>query len=284
MDWENLRHFAAFATEGSLSGAARRLSVEHATVARRIAALEQELGLKLVDRRGRRLVLTTDGANVSETARRMEQEGEAIARLARAMRTNLTGEVTLSAPSAFTATRLAGPLAALSMRHPGLYIRLLGEARMAALEKREADIAIRLSRPQGDGLVAVRLGQMPFHLYAAPSYLDSTAEADWCFIGSAGAVAQAPQQIWLESQLRGRRISLASDHTEIQRAFAVKGSGVAILPEFEGDAAGAALLRARPQDGAPLSRDIWLVYHGDMKSAAPVQAVLEVLRLGILGT
>lgn len=278
MNWEDLRHFAAFAVEGSLSGAARRLSVEHATIARRIAGLEQELGLKLVDRRGRRLILTADGIRVAQTAQRMEHEGEAIARLAQAMRTNLTGEVTLSAPSAFAATRLAQPLAELSFRHPGLHVRLLGEARLAALEKREADIAIRLSRPQGEGLIAAKLGQMQFHLYAAPHYLDKVTEADWCFIGSVGAVAHAPQQIWLESNLRGRQIGLASDHTEIQRALAIQGGGVAILPEFEGEAAGSALRRARPHDAAPVSRDIWLVYHSDMKAAAPLQAVLEVLR------
>jgi DNA-binding transcriptional LysR family regulator len=73
-DWDDLRHFAALADAGSLSAAARRLRVEHATVARRVAALEATAGVKLVDRRSGRYVLTPDGQRVADHARRIENE------------------------------------------------------------------------------------------------------------------------------------------------------------------------------------------------------------------
>jgi DNA-binding transcriptional LysR family regulator len=129
MDWEDLRHFAAFAASGSLSAAARRLGVEHATVARRIAALEMRLDLKLIDRRGRRLALTADGRRIAAVTDRMETDINAIDRIASGARSDLSGEVTISAPSAYAAAILATPLARLRKRHPDLRVRLLGEAR-----------------------------------------------------------------------------------------------------------------------------------------------------------
>jgi DNA-binding transcriptional LysR family regulator len=276
MDWEDLQHLAAFAAAGSLSGAARRLAVEHATVARRIAALEAGLGLKLVDRRGRRLALTAAGERVAAAATRMAAETEAIARLADGARAALTGEVVISAPSAHAAAVLAPVLVDLQRRHPGLAIRLLGEARIASLERREADIAIRLSRPQQGELTAFKLADMPFRLYAAPAYLAATPEAEWRFIGGDGAMAGAPQQGAAERIAGGRPFGFRSDHAEIQLALARAGGGAAMLPDFlVGDDGG--LVRARPAD-PPVVREIWLVVHSDLRAAAPIRAVIDCLR------
>ncbi|HEY8906263.1 MAG TPA: LysR family transcriptional regulator [Rhodoferax sp.] len=82
LDWENLRHLAALAKGGSLSAAARLLDVEHATVARRITALETALGVRVVDRRGRKLLLTAEGDRLATIAERMEREAMAAERLA----------------------------------------------------------------------------------------------------------------------------------------------------------------------------------------------------------
>lgn len=105
-DWENLRYFAALAQAGTLSGAARQLHVEHATIARRIAALETELNLKLVDRRGRRLSLTVDGERIAALVEHMEKDAQAIDRAAESARSELTGDVTISAPPALAAAML----------------------------------------------------------------------------------------------------------------------------------------------------------------------------------
>src|SRR3990167_8104567 len=144
MDWDDLRHFSAFVAAGSLAGAARALRIEHATVARRIASLEARLKLKLVDRRGRRLTLTPEGEKVAALATDMAETIGAVERLADGARSELNGEVTISAPPAYAALVLAPGLIPLRARHPALRIRLLGETRMASLERREADIAVRL--------------------------------------------------------------------------------------------------------------------------------------------
>ena len=82
LDWESLRFFSAFAREGGLAAAARSLGVEHATVVRRIAALEASLNMKLVDRRGRVYQLTEDGAKVNNYAAQMESASFALQRFA----------------------------------------------------------------------------------------------------------------------------------------------------------------------------------------------------------
>ena len=97
-DWEDLRYFATFAREKSLSAAARHLKVDHATVARRIASLESALNLKLVDRRPRSYDLTANGERIAALGSKMEDEAFAVGRAAMAGQMGLTGEVSVSAP------------------------------------------------------------------------------------------------------------------------------------------------------------------------------------------
>ncbi len=276
MQWDDLRHFAAFVGAGSLSGAARDLGIEHATVARRIAALEEQLGIKLVDRRGRRLTLTPAGERVAALVDQVAETVRAVERVADGSRSELRGRVTISAPPAYAASVLAGRLAPLRARHPNLAICLLGEARSASLSRREADIAVRLSRPEGGDLTAMRIGKMPFHLYTSRGYLEATAEADWEFISSVGAMSTSIQQSELAKLMRSDADLWQSDQVDIQAALAAAGCGVAVLPAFLASR-WSDLVRA--DTGEPLvQRDIWLTLHTDIRTSAPVRAVIEALR------
>lgn len=276
MNWDDLRHFSALATAGSLSAAARTLAVEHATVARRIASLEASLGIPLVDRRGRRWTLTAEGERVAAIAANMENEARAIRRTADGARSELSGTVVISAPPALAALALTAPLVDLQRRHPRLTLRIIGEARAASLDRAEADIAIRLTRPEKGDLTITRLGRVDFRLYASPAYLADTAEENWRFIGSDGPLAQAPQQAALENLAAGRVFAFYSGSLDIQQAAARNGAGIAALPDFMG-LGDAGLVPAVP--GARLvSRDIWLVVHSDLKRAAAVKAVMGQLR------
>lgn len=276
MSWDDLRHFAAFVGTGSLSGAARTLGIEHATVARRIAALEDRLQMKLVDRRGRRLILTPAGEKVAALADQMAETISAVERLADGSRSELRGRVTISAPPAYAASVLAGRLAPLRIRHPNLAICLLGEAHSASLARREADIAIRLSRPEGNELTAMRIGTMPFHLYGSAEYLSTTPKDDWAFIGSVGAMASSLQQAELAKLAKRDDDPWQSDQVDIQAALAAAGSGVALLPEFL-TSRWSGLVRANKGDPI-VTRDVWLTLHTDIRTAAPIRAVIDVLR------
>src|SRR5258706_7618947 len=118
-DWEDLHHFAVFCREKSLSAAARRLQVDHVTVARRIAALEAGLDLKLVDRRARAYDLTPDGLRLSALAERMDDEAFSLDRAARSLQSDLAGDVSVSAPPAMASTVIAPRFGDLRRQHPG---------------------------------------------------------------------------------------------------------------------------------------------------------------------
>lgn len=278
-DWENLRHLAMLAKGGSLSAAARMLGVEHATVARRIAALESELGLRVVDRRGRKLLLTPEGERLAAIASRMETEAMAAERFALAAQEGIRGSVTISAPPAWAAAKLVPPLVRLQAQHPELTIRILGEVKEVQLERREADIAIRLNRPRTGDLSIVRLGQVVFRFYASRAYLDATPPAEWAFIGFGDPfMADSPQSRRLDIFASGRPRRFLSNTIELQVAAARAGAGVAILPDFL--AADEAELVSIDDGHPPLSRELWLAVHTDLRSACAVRAVVETLKSG----
>jgi len=272
MNWDDLRHFSALASAGSLSAAARMLGVEHATVARRIASLEAHLGTPLVNRRGRRWTLTTEGERIAAIANRMEGEARAVRRAADGARSQVSGTVTISAPPALAVEMLTAPLVDLQIHHPELTIRIIGEVRTASLDRSEADIAIRLSRPEEGDLTITKLGNMDFRLYASPDYLAVTAEEEWRFIGYDGVLARAAQQAAIEDFAQGRSFPFCASSLEIAKAAARAGAGIAALPDFMGKS-DIKLVPVFP-DMRLISRDIWLVVHSDVKRAAPVRAVM----------
>ena len=263
------------AREGTLTAAARQLGVDHATVARRVAALEAEIGLKLVDRRARSYQLTDDGRRIAATAAPMEEAAFADARAVQAAKPGLRGEVSISAPPSLANALVAPQLSRLRRRHPGIRIKLIGEKRTASLNRREADVALRLSRPQEPGLIARKIGSFGFGLYGAPDYLKETPRHAFAFIGYDDGMDDAPQQKWLRTVAAGNEIALRSNDLENQAAAARTGLGLAVLPHFlaEGDPR----LKRCDVMPEPPNRDVWLVVHRDIRQAPPVRAVMEFL-------
>lgn len=171
-DWEDMRHFLALAETGTLSGAARLLKVDHATVGRRVSALEQMFDTSLIERLPKRWVLTEAGQRVAVLGQGMQTQAHALERAVKAQHSPLSGTVTLSTPPAFASYFLAPRLQGLRRLYPDLHLTLLGNKAVASLSQQEADIAVRISRPQEASSVARKIGTMEFWLYAAPGYAD----------------------------------------------------------------------------------------------------------------
>src|ERR1051326_4998436 len=169
-DREDIRHFLAVAQSGTLSGAARTLNVDHATVSRRLAALEATLDVRLVDRLPRACRLTAVGRQVLERAREMESGAHGIARLAKAAHAPLVGRVTLSAPPVLGTHLLVERLARFRTEYPDIRLSLLAQGQQISLSRREADVAVRLVRPEEAGSVTRKIGAMAFGLDAHRSY------------------------------------------------------------------------------------------------------------------
>ncbi|TAL97778.1 MAG: LysR family transcriptional regulator [Paraburkholderia sp.] len=273
-DWNDMRHFIALAEAGTLSGAARKLQVDHATVARHIAALELALGETLVDRLARRWQLTDTGREVASVAEGMQAQAHALERAVRARKTTARARVTVSAPPTFASAFLAPRIAGLGLRHPELELILLGNPSFISLGRQEADIAVRLSRPTEMTSVARRVGHVAYALYAAPGYQDLPPEA-WQFIAYDPSLDHVPEQVWLYDFADGRRIRFRSNDLTSQLAAVREGLGIAALPRFFADADGGVI--ALPTDGKKLSRDIYLVAHADMRRHAAVRFVMDFI-------
>lgn len=273
MDWEDLRHFVAVARAGTLSGAARSLKVDHATVSRRLAALEADVGVTLVDRLPRACRLTHIGRSVLERAMDMEAATDAISRIAKAASMPLVAKVTLSAPPVLVAHLLARHLAEFRTSFPNIRLSLAAQAQQVSLSRREADVALRLTRPQEAGSVARRIGTMPFAFYAHREYSALDAPDRWQFIGYDQSFAEMPQQKWLLANARQRPVVCELNDISGHLIAAQAKAGVAGLPCFLGDAHPEL---KRLEDGEPgFSREIWLVAHKDLRNMPSVRAVME---------
>jgi len=274
LQWDDIRYFLSVARGGSLSEAARTLGVQHSTVARRIDAMEQALGVRLFDRLPRGWPLTEEGSALVERAGRIEEEAHGFARAARGALT-LHGTVRLSVPPVFGSHFLVPRLARFRRDYPAVLLDVVGETRAANLFRREADLSVRLSRPQEAGLAARRLGTMRFALYGTPEWASRPCE-QWEFIGYNETLAEAPQQQWLVSFAQDRPFALvANDLVSIHRACQA-GMGVALLPRFIVNG-GSTLQQIATQPACDVEREIWLAVHPDVRRSPRVQAVAEAL-------
>ena len=279
-DWEDIRYFLAVARSGSLSGAARALKVDHATVGRRLSALEASLDVRLIERLPRSSGLTALGTRMFERAADMESAANAIERLAKAARAPLTGRVALSAAPVLVAPLLARRISAFRERYPRLVLTLSAQGEQVSLSRREADVAVRLVRPREADTVARRIGSMPFGLYAHRSYAHLASPEHWQFIAFDQSFADMPQQRWLLKFAGDRPIACELNYISEHLIAALAGVGVAGLPCFLAQRSPDLL---RLPDAPAFGRDIWLTVHRDLRKSPPVRAVMDFVTETIAG-
>jgi len=170
-DWALVRSFLAVLDAGSLMGAARRLHARQPTLSRQIAQLESQLGAPLFERTGRGVTPTALAQGIAESARQMQRSAEALQRRLAGTRDAASGSVRITA-SRVVATWLLPPvLAALRLAEPGIQVELVSSDALSNLLRREADIAVRMVRPQQGSLVARKLADVPLGAAAHERYL-----------------------------------------------------------------------------------------------------------------
>lgn len=273
MNWDDLQVLAILHREGSLAGAARALGVNHATVSRRISALEARLGQTLVRRLARSTPLTHEGRQVAEIAQEMERQAHRVERLAHAAQGTLAGRVRLTAPPALVSDMIIPALRGLRDAHPDLQIILSADPHVASLDSGAADLAVRLVEPQGQQNIVRRIGSCAFALFAHPD-IARLPPHQWNFIAFDESLAHVPQQRWLVEFVGDRPLNLLTGDFHSQRAAAEAGLGIALLPVAMGERS-AALIRAAKDQPPP--RPVWLVIHTDLKDAPAVRAVADVV-------
>jgi len=279
--WDDVRFFLAVARAGSLSGAARTLGVGHVTVGRRISLLEKRLGVTLLHRTPDGFAVTAAGDAVLRQCIAMENAALDLERVAAGRDSLAAGSVRLTATEALARQIIAPAIAELRKSHPDLRIDLAVGVRSLDIARREADLAVRVGRPSGSGLVCRKLGDVGYSLYASRSYLATyrlpqrgKGLADQHLITFTGAPA-ATSPFFMNERLEGARIALRCDNPLIQLQAAANGIGIAELACFLGNEC-ADLVRIWP-DEVPALRAVWLVTHEDSRRSARIRVASSAI-------
>ncbi|MBC2669675.1 LysR family transcriptional regulator [Novosphingobium piscinae] len=290
MDWDDVRSFLAIARARSLSGAARELGVRQSTMSRRLEALEARAGARLLQRTPRGYEMTALGEAVLGNAERMEAEAIAVERAVQGRDVALSGVVRLTTVEVI-AERLVPPaIAALHARYPGITIDVLSDPRSFNLSRREADIAIRMTRFEGADLVSRRMTVAALAIYASEDYLarhgdplaPDSESGEHSLVTVLEDQAHLTEVRWFEEQLPRARKAVRTNNRNGQLAAVRAGLGLGCLPCALADGE-PGLVRLTSPGAAPL-REIWLGVHEDLRHMPRIRAVIDALETAFAAT
>ncbi|MFA7558849.1 MAG: LysR family transcriptional regulator [Hydrogenophaga sp.] len=283
MDWDNLRYFLELARSGTLAAAARRTGVEHTTVARRVQALEKQMGAPLFAREAGGHRLTEVGRQLLPAVEAMESAVLGVERVRPPEDEGPSGLVRVGCTEGFGTEVLAPHLAALTRQHPALSVDLLALPRMLHLSRREADIVISLERPTRGSVIVTRLTDYVLHLYGQREYLARrplvTGTADLrhhSFVNYVDDLLFTRELQFLDELQPPERFAFRSTSILAQYAAVRAGAGLAVLPAFLADG-DPLLVRVLPQR-ARFTRTFWMSMPEEAKHQARMQAVWAFLK------
>ena len=273
--WDDLRTVLMLVRHGSLAGAATELQVNYTTVARRVRRAEAALGMVLFER-------LADGYRASEAAQmiavqagEMERTEHALMRQLSGAEDTLSGVLTVTAPQLLIAHFLAPVIDAFTKTYPRIDLRILASNELMDLTRREADLAIRISRDPGDTLTGVRLLEQESASFASEDVAariaaDRTEMIDWVVYD---VFPNVPQDV--SPAFPNNRVRLRFDDMVAMVGAAVAGLGVVRMPMFLGRAThGLVQVPVLPPQPYP---DVWVVGHPDVWPSRKLRAFREVL-------
>lgn len=285
-DWNEFKIVLAVGRAGSLVGAAKDLGHDHSSIFRWLNALEIRRGVKLFDRTLNQYVPTDAGKQMIMTAERLEAEILTLDRSIAGQDNRLLGKLRITSSETLAYRILNEVLADFRREHSGIELELLVENRQLDLLRREADIAIRATRPHEGELFGRKIASTPWTFYGSNHYIaDQGRPADIASLSShvvvgwdSGAVAAA--SMWLTENISPRAFTYRSSSL-INQLMAVKaGLGLALLPCYLGDPEPDI---ERVQEPLPeLTRELWLITHKDLRNTARVRAFFDHVGGGLL--
>ncbi|QPM89876.1 LysR family transcriptional regulator [Pseudooceanicola algae] len=268
MNWDDLRFFLAVGRAESLTAAARRLRIDPATVGRRIARLEEGLGVALFARSPQGYALTDAGQRLMDHAGRAEASLDAgMSEIAGQGAAGLSGQIRLGAPDGVANFLLPQVCAAIAETNPDLDIQIVALPRLFNLSQREADMAITVSAPTAGRLTVQKISDYHLHLAASRAYLSRHRPIrDLGDLRGHRIVGYIPDMIFDKeldylNEIGAERVPLASNSVSVQFQWIAQGFGLGIIHDFAMPHA-PQLARVLP-DHLSLNRGLYLVRHAD---------------------
>lgn len=279
--WDDLRVAAVAARVGTLSAAAARLELSVATVGRRLDRLEEGLGVRLFHRHPAGITATTEADALLSRADLLVDQIDELVQSASRLGAEAEGVVTVSTLETVVTEVVAPRLPRFRSLHPGVQLVLRSTARIVRVDRRAADLAIRVVRPHETRAVGRRLGALEFGLYAAPSYLEARGQpknpahsleghdvvmydASWDGV---------PEMAWLRARLGEAGPAVRVTTTTAMAASVRSGAVLGVLPTMLASEPLVALVGP----SALPSRELWLVMLEDLRDVPPVRAVADFL-------
>ena len=282
LDWEQIRLFLAIARERSLAGAAARLRLDVSTVSRRLDRLEEQVGAPLFDRTRDGTTGTALAEQLVAHAEEMELSAARFASAGARVETQVEGTVRLTVLPGIADIFVAPRLAELRERHPRLVVELDASVTYADLTRREADVAVRSTRPTSGELVSVKLVTAPALPMTCPEYarelgkLRRLEDARWIAWGS--DLGHLPDAVWLRTFGADVAPVFRTSHFASQLAAARTGMGVAVASAPFAKVGLVPVLHARALDAAWAALptgSLWLVGHRALRHVPRVAAVWD---------
>ncbi|WP_108885515.1 LysR family transcriptional regulator [Pseudoprimorskyibacter insulae] len=274
-NWDDLKAVLFLVRHGTLAAAGSALGVAYTTVARRVERMEKAVGTPLFERLTDGYRVTEAGREVAYHAEQMEQQHIALERRLAGQDQHLRGSLTVTAPQLLIAACLAKPIGAFADAHPDVDLTIRATNDLLDLNRREADLAIRVSNDPGDTLTGLRLAEQAQASFATPDLAnriaaDPAACVEWVMHVS----AKGPPKPSLASHPNAR-VKLWLDDMVAILGAAQAGLGVVRLPMFLGRST-PGLVQVPilpPQPYIP----IWCVAHRDVWKGGKVRAFREAL-------
>ena len=265
--WDDIRIFLAVARSESLSGAGRILRIDPATVGRRIARLEEELGAPLFAKSPTGYVLSEAGQRLMGPALRAETAMQEAAEEMAGQAGGLSGQIRIGAPDGCANFLLPQVCAAIGAQNPDLEIQIVALPRVFNLTRREADMVIAVSPPTAGRLTVQKITDYRLHLAASVRYLRAQAPIETLAdLRAHRMVGYIPDMIFDKeldylSEAGIERVTLASNSVSVQLNWVRQGGGIGVLHDFSLPW-GRGLQKVLP-DTFSLTRSFYLVRHAD---------------------
>ncbi len=277
-NWNAYLDFLAIANAGSISGAARQLGVSQPTLSRRLAALEEQLGLRLLIRTPTGLAVTAAGDRLLGTLENVREKLDQVEHEIIEGNVALRGSVRITVTESLGITWLAPLIREFNELYPHIQVELVIENAMINLLSREAHIAIRLLRPHQADLIAKQVGQFDIALYAARAYaarygLPESAEQARHF-KAVGLLGSTPTALLTDKIFSANRHVLLCNSLMATYHAIRAGLGIGPVVDLLGNA-DPDLLRCLPE--VFLRKDIWLTAVPELRQSARLRAVYDFL-------
>ena len=278
IDWDDVRYFLAVARGGSVRAAAERLGVNHTTVLRRVAQLEERLGAQMFEKQPSGYRLTAAGEEVLEFADQMEASSNGLETRVFGRDQGVRGLLRVTLTPMLATHLLMPDLADFARLHPDIEMEILSSGELANLTNREADVALRVVYERTPL-------KLPLHGLKGPDlfggvYMSRDRLAAWR--------AGAPDPIrWIvismhgipdwagEGELRTTGVPFRVTDAAAEIAAVRQGLGITTLPCFVGDAD--PLLVRVPGTDLHMYGTLWLLTQGDTRKTKRVRLFTEFL-------